>query len=215
MRRNIPDRIKIYHIIHISKLPAILAEKYLISDSEVQKRAPVGEIIGMKEIKRRRLEELVLSSRPGLHVGKCVPFYFCPRSIMLYMFYMGNHPDIDYRGGQEPILHLMADLQRTVKWAEQTGLRWAFTNSNAGSRYFDDFASLNDLNKLDWNAINSKNWKDYKEQKQAEFLLENRFPWHLIEGIGVYSLEWVAKVNAMLARVSHKPPVKIKRKWYY
>jgi hypothetical protein len=75
---------------------------------------------------------LTLSSREGLYVGECVPFYFCPRSVMLYMFHMRNHRDIEYRGGQEPILHLMADLRRAVEWAGQNGLRWAFTNSNAG-----------------------------------------------------------------------------------
>ena len=114
MSVNLPNPVKIYHIIHVSKLPAILAENYLISDSEVHKRAPVGETIGMKEIKRRRMEELRLISHPDLHVGECVPFYFCPRSVMLYMFHMQNHPEIEYRGGQEPILHLVADLRLAV-----------------------------------------------------------------------------------------------------
>ena len=215
MNGNVRERIKIYHIIHITKLPVILVENHLVSDAEVRKRSPVGEIIGMKEIKRRRLEELTLSSYSGLHVGECVPFYFCPRSVMLYMLHMQNHPDIEYRGGQEPILHLMADLRRTVAWAEQNGLRWAFTNSNAGSRYFDDFANLDALDKIDWNAIKADDWRDCKEQKQAEFLVEARFSWELVEGIGVYSVEWVDKVNEILADSEHKPPVKPKPDWYY
>ncbi|MDR1604458.1 MAG: DUF4433 domain-containing protein [Gracilibacteraceae bacterium] len=210
-----PKVVKLYHIIHISKLSAILAENHLISDAEVQRRVPVGETIGMKEIKRRRLEELTLSSHPGLHVGECVPFYFCPRSVMLYMFHMRNHPDIEYKGGQEPILHLMADFNRTVEWANQHGLRWAFTNSNAGSRYFDDFTDVNDLNKLDWDAILSTRWSGHQDKKQAEFLIENRFPWELVEGIGVCSFEWRDKVNQMLAGSSYKPPVKPKPEWYY
>ena len=187
----------------------------MISDTEVNKRAPVGEIIGMREIKRRRLEELTLFSRPGLHVGECVPFYFCPRSVMLYMFYMNNHPDIVYRGGQEPIIHLMADLRAAVKWAEQSGLRWAFTNSNAGSYYFDDYADLADLNKIDWESVNAKHWSGRQDKKQAEFLIENRFPWELIEGIGVYSFQWVDKVNEILERCKYRPPVKCKHGWYY
>jgi len=215
MSGKVPDQIKIYHIIHASKLPAILAEKYLISDAEVQKRAPVGETIGMKAIKKRRLEELTLSSHPELYVGECVPFYFCPRSVMLYMLYMRNHIDIEYRGGQEPLLHLVADLRRTVKWAEQNGLRWAFTNSNAGSRYFEDFASLDDLNQIDWDSIETNDWSNCKEQKQAEFLIEKKFPWELIEGIGVYSYEWVEVANENLSSAGFYTPVKIKREWYY
>jgi len=46
---------------------------------------------------------------PGTKVGQYVPFYFCPRSIMLYILHRGNHPDLDYREGQGPILHLQAD----------------------------------------------------------------------------------------------------------
>jgi hypothetical protein len=215
MSGNVPECVKIYHIIHISKLPAILTENHMISDAEVRRRAPVGETIGMAEIKRRRLEDLTLSSHPGLRVGECVPFYFCPRSVMLYMFYMRNHPDIEYRGGQEPILHLIADLRRTVEWAEQNRLRWAFTNSNAGSRYFNDFASLSDLDEIDWDAVNAIDWRNCKEQKQAEFLIEKRFPWELTEGIGVYSFEWVDKVREILTDSGHKPSVRVENEWYY
>jgi len=215
MSINIPNPIKIYKIIHISKLPAIIKENYLLSDTEVHKRMPVGEAIGMKEIMRRRMEELRLNSHSDLYVGECVPFYFCPRSVMLYMLYMRNHPDIEYRGGQEPILHLVADMRIAVEYAEQAGLRWAFTNSNAGSRYFDDFAKLSDLDKIDWNAVRAIDWKNCKEQKQAEFLVEQRFPWELIEGIGVFSLERVNEVNKILAISNYQPAVNLKREWYY
>jgi len=215
MSVNIPERIKIYHIIHISKLSAVLADNYLLSDSEIQKRVPVGVTIGMKEIKRRRLEELTLSSHPGLHVGECVPFYFCPRSVMLYMLNKHNHPDIEYKEGQEPILHLFADLRLTVQWANQEGLRWAFTNSNAGTRYFEDFADLKDLDKLHWTAIKSHDWSSYKDEKQAEFLIEKRLPWKLIDGIGVYSINMIDEVNEILASSNHHPVVKQKRDWYY
>jgi len=46
-------------------------------------------------------------------VGDCVPFYFCPRSVMLYLIYQGNHPDLQYHGGQDLVLHLEADLYRS------------------------------------------------------------------------------------------------------
>lgn len=74
----------------------------------------------MEEIKRRR-RTMPLDSRPGLHVGECVPFYFCPRSVMLYMLHKGNHPQLAYQGGQGPIVHLEADLRNVVAWAESAG----------------------------------------------------------------------------------------------
>lgn len=215
MSSKLHERKKIYHIVHISKLSVILEDSCLLSDAEVSKRTSVGVAIGMKNIKRRRLEELTLSMYPDLYVGECVPFYFCPRSVMLYMFHMQNHPDIEYKGGQEPILHLVADLERTVKWADSVGLRWVFTNSNAGSYYFEDYADLQDLNKLDWNAIHATHWSGYQDKKQAEFLIENRFAWELIEEIGVYSPAWADKANVILERSGHIPLVNIKREWYY
>jgi hypothetical protein len=112
----------------------------------------------MNAIKQRRLTELTLASHPGLFVGECVPFYFCPRSIMLYLIYQRNHPDLVYRGGQGPIIHLETDLKRTVEWADTQGLRWAFTLGNAGSRYFEDRRDLNQLNEIDWSSGSHGNW---------------------------------------------------------
>ncbi|MFN8587276.1 MAG: DarT ssDNA thymidine ADP-ribosyltransferase family protein [Candidatus Eisenbacteria bacterium] len=49
---------------------------------------------------KRRLEGLHLASYPDLFVGDCVPFYFCPRSVMLYLIYRGNHgADLSWRAG--------------------------------------------------------------------------------------------------------------------
>jgi hypothetical protein len=141
----VPEQIKIYHLVHISKLSAIINQQFLFSDAIIQKSPPVGITIGMSKIKKRRLEKLTLSTRPGLYVGECVPFYFCPRPVMLYMFHKGNHPDIEYHGGQEPVIHLVADLRKSVEWADSNKLRWAFTNSNAGSYYFNDFSDLTEL----------------------------------------------------------------------
>jgi hypothetical protein len=211
----VPNQIKLYHIIHISKLPAILAEKYLISDAEVRKRPHMGITIGMSEIKNRRLKELKFTSYPNLYVGECVPFYFCPRSIMLYLLHMRNHRDIEYREGQAPIIHLVADLQRAIEWAEQNNLRWVFTDSNAGSRYFNDYSNLSFLNKINWNAIEARDWQNCKEQKQAEFLIEQHFPWELVEEIGAYSPKRVEETNNILATTTHKPPVEVKNGWYY
>jgi len=54
------------------------------------------------------------TSYPDLYVGDYVPFYFCPRSIMLFIIHQANHPELDYRGGQVPIVHLQADLHTSV-----------------------------------------------------------------------------------------------------
>lgn len=210
-----PAHPKIYHIVHLDRLPSIIADGCLWCDAQVLGRASAGTTIGMSNIKQRRLTELTLASYPDLHVGDCVPFYFCPRSIMLYLIYQGNHPELDYRGGQEPILHLQADLYDCVAWAEQNRKRWAFTLSNAGARYFEDRCDLSQLHDINWQAIQARDWQSCKEGKQAEFLLEDNFPWHLVECIGVQTQKVYQQVVNALPTDSHRPPVNIKTDWYY
>lgn len=214
MANQVPNNPKIYHIVNVDRLPSI-AVGWLWCDAEVVRRPRPGTTIGMDAIKQRRLTELTLASHPGLFVGECVPFYFCPRSIMLYLIYQRNHPDLAYRGGQGPIIHLEADLNRTVERADAQGLRWVFTFGNAGSRYFEDRRDLNQLNEIDWNAVAARSWSDCKEGKQAEFLIERHFPWELVSRIGVLTNGTYAEVLKVLQGLMHKPVVPIKPEWYY
>jgi len=211
----IPAQPKIYHIVHVDRLASIVADDCLWCDAEVARTARRGTPIGMTDIKQRRLVELVLSSHPELHVGDCVPFYFCPRSVMLYLIHQANHSNLTYRGGQVPIVHLEADLQTVVAWAKQNDRRWAFTLSNAGSRFFEDRANLAQLGEIDWNAVEARNWRQCKEGKQAEFLLETSFPWPLVERIGVQSRAIYQQVANALPAHGHRPPVEIRPEWYY
>lgn len=210
-----PPQPKIYHIAHVDRLASIVADGCLWCDAEVIRRAPPGTTIGMDGIKSRRLQ-LPLSSHAGLHVGDCVPFYFCPRSVMLYLIYQGNHPELGYRGGQGSILHFEADLLTTVAWAQAQSKRWAFTLSNAGSFFFEDRSDLAYLHEIDWNAIAARDWRQCKEGKQAEFLLEHSFPWHLIERIGVHSPVIYGQVVNALPSQGYRPTVEVLRTdWYY
>lgn len=212
---TVPARPKLYHIAHVDRLPSIITDQCLWCDREVVRRAPLGTTIGMNSIKQRRLNELHLSSHAGLFVGDCVPFYFCPRSVMLYLMYQGNHPELTYRGGQGPIVHFEADLHTVVDWADAQRRRWAFTLSNAGARYFEDRSNLAQLGEIDWKAVNATDWRQCKDGKQAEFLLELSFPWRLVERIGVLSrATYGLAVNALPAR-GHRPPVEIRPEWYY
>jgi hypothetical protein len=212
---TVPMQPKLYHIVHVDRLPSIVADGYLWCDAEIVHRTSPGTTIGLNGIKQRRLKELTLSSHPDLYVGACVPFYFCPRSIMLYLIYQANHPELTYRGGQGPIIHLEADLLASVMWAEQNDRRWAFTLSNAGSRFFEDRCDLKWLHEIDWTAVQARNWQSCKEGKQAEFLLEYSFPWHLVERIGVHSRAIYQRAVNALPAGGHRPQVEIRPEWYY
>jgi hypothetical protein len=212
----VPAQPKIYHIVHVDRLASIIADKRLWGDAEIIQRQIGGTTIGMSEIKRRRLTELQLTSHPGLFVGQCAPFYFCPRSVMLYLIHRANHPNLNYRGGQCSIIHLEADLRAVVAWAQEKERRWAFTLSNAGSKYFEDRCDLDDLDDINWEAVTANWWQGaFEEGKQAEFLIERSFPWHLVERIGVHSQGIVTQVATAMQGAAHRPRIEIRREWYY
>lgn len=172
--------------------------------------------IGMSRIKQRRLS-LPVHCHGGDCVGDYVPFYLCPRSVMLYLLHQANHPELAYRGGQDDILHLEADLREAVAWAEQVGRRWAFTSSNAGATYARFHATLDDLDQINWRAVAATDWRapDTKEGKQAEFLVHDWFPVELIARIGVRSIPVQQQAFAALAVAKHRPPVVVMPGWYY
>lgn len=211
-----PADAKIYHIVHVDRLASIIAADCLWCDAAVSHKIMAGTMIGMGSIKQRRLI-LPVDCHPGCHVGDFVPFYFCPRSVMLYVIHCANHDELTYRGGQEPIVHLEADLLTVLAWADGIGRRWAFSLSNAGARYAQFRASPDDFHEINWYAIDARNWSqpDLKEGKQAEFLVHESFPWSLVSRIGVQSQRLYQKVHAILNTAAHRPQLEIRPDWYY
>ena len=212
---TIPVALKVYHILHVDRLRSVMSDGGLWCDAVIAGRTSTGTVIGMNKIKQRRLNELTLSSHPDLYVGSCVPFYFCPRSIMLYLIHKANHLELSYRGGQGPIVHLEFDLKEVAAWADNNNQRWAFTLSNAGSRFFEDRCNLTQLNEIDWEAVKAHSWQDCQEEKQAEFLVESRVPWQLVERVGVGKESTYQLAANALTDAPHKPRLEVMEKWYY
>ena len=71
------------------------------------------------------------------------------------------------------------------------------------------------MHEIDWNAVEARDWHQYKEGKQAEFLVEDSFPWPLVERIGVQSRASFQQVANALPVNGHRPPVEIRADWYY
>jgi hypothetical protein len=212
-----PANPKICHITHVNNLPGIVQADGLWSDA---KRIELGlgtNLIGMSRIKQRRLTVIDVGCHPGTKVGQYVPFFYCPRSIMLYILYRGNHDDIDYREGQRPIVHLVADLDASIQWATEHGVRWALSPTNAGALYASFFNQREDLNRIDWQAVANRDFRDpaVKEAKQAEFLMLDWFPWSLVEQIGVFDQNIEQIAGQHIAGSTHQPLVRVENGWYY
>ena len=150
----VPDHPKIYHITHIDNLESIFEAGCLRSDS-VMSKCPSVLGIGIKEIKQNRLT-LPVSCYPETSVGDYVPFYFCPRSVMLYVIYRGNHTELTYRGGQTPVIHLESSLSKVIRWAEGNNRKWVFSLSNAASPIAEFRNKWNQLDEINWYAVTKR-----------------------------------------------------------
>ncbi len=200
---------KIFHITHIENLPRILAAGALWSDARVRAANAATTNVGLQNLKDRRMRKPVQVGAKGV-VGDYVPFYFCPRSVMLYLLHRGH---ANYQGGQESIVHLVSDVGAAVSLERP----WAFTDRNATTDYATHFDDLADLDKIDWSVMPLRIWNDpvVKELRQAEFLVHDVFPWSAIHAIAVMSLAMRERVDALLAASSSRPPVTVRPDWYY
>ncbi len=200
----------IYHITPVDNLPGIIKKGGLYCDRDAKKIEFVS--IGHKHIKERRENKKVPKGAGGA-VSDYIPFYFAPRSPMLYVIHRGG---VDgYSGGQTPIVHLCSSTEAVVKAC----LDFVFTEGQAAMSYTDFFDDLNDLSKIDWPLMQSRYWNDSDDdpdrcrRRQAEFLVHTFFPWKLVSEIGVCNTATAQKVHEILN--GNKPPVTVRQGWYY
>ncbi|MBI5513281.1 MAG: DUF4433 domain-containing protein [Deltaproteobacteria bacterium] len=210
MTVQVPRNPWIYHITHVSNLTAILTVGGLWSDAQIRAGNASATNVGYAHIKARRMSRQVLCAARGV-VGDYVPFYFCPRSVMLYVLHRGHE---GYQGGQRDIVHLVSSVNAAIA----PGRPWFFTDRHADLGYAQQFASLDRLDQVSWDVMSERRWgndDDLKQRRQAEFLVHEFFPWSAVLGIGVHDEEVAVKVRAVVAQATPKSGVHTRRNWYY
>jgi hypothetical protein len=151
---------------------------------------------------------------PGGVLSDYVPFYFAPRSPLLYAIERRN---ADYKGGQQPIIHLVSSAEAVSGW--KPAIDWMFTEGHAGVAFSRFFDRLDDLDRVDWGVMRGRYWADTDDdpdrvrRRQAEFLVHKFFPWTLVSEIGVCNTAIAEKVQGILN--GNKPPVTVRQGWYY
>lgn len=165
------------HFTHIENLAAIVRDG-LLADTVVRASASSPAVeIGNNGIKEsRRLRRVPLP--PGGVVGDYAPFYFAPRSPMMYAIEAGNVPT--YSGGCDRIIYLVTTVERLVG----IGLNLVFTDRNAVLTVAEYAADLDRLDSLvDWPLMKATYWNntreapDRRERRMAECLVHRRVPW--------------------------------------
>ena len=202
-----PDQILIYHITDVDNLPGILTAGGLRSDVAMAQHNPA--VIGYDHIKQRRMTQIRVDSCGGRFVGEFVPFYFCPRSPMLFTVNQGNTGRVP--GCQRTIVHLVGTLAAGIGQNRP----WAISDGNAGAFHASFSSNLAALAELDWPAIHARQWQGRTHEKSAEFLVADFFDWRGFHAIGCYNLEMTQQVQSILATSAHRPIVNVEPKWYY
>lgn len=188
----------IVHFTHVRNLPGILAAGCLHADNQVDRRSALTVEAADLEIKSsRRMIRVGLA--PFGCVADYVPFYFAPRSPMLYKLAMGGVPT--YTEGQDPLIYLVS----TVGAITVAGLRWLFSDGNCAAtvtQMFDDPGLLDSV--VDWPLMAARMWSntaddpDRMRRRMAEFLVHERVPLNCIAGIAVRTQGMKNQVEGLL-----------------
>lgn len=201
----------VFHITHVANL-ASMAEHGLLCDSSVVDLGEPPRSIAYVGIKAIRAATEVLCG-PGGTLADYVPFYFAPRSPMLYTIHRGNVPGAE--GEQHNIVHMVFSADELFEAYE-----CVFTDGHAImglSNFYDDLAHLD---QIDWEVMKAQYWSqdgtgEMRRRRQAEFLVHGHVPWSMVRAIGVHDAKVAGRVAKALSGVSHCPEVRVKPEWYY
>lgn len=212
----IPDPTLILRLTHIDNLPILLQRGGLHAPNTAPSDGLHYKTIHNLEIQAHRRVQPVPCG-PGGAIHDYVPFYFGERSPMLYQLYTGRVAG--YNEGQEPLIYLVSTAQRV----QQQNIPFVFSDGHGIAVFTRWFATLAELDQVDWKAVKATYWNDTVEnmdrqrRKQAEFLIHRFCPWSVLGGIAVLNEVRKAQVEAILQNfpAEMRFPVKVRPGWYY
>lgn len=152
----------IYHFTHLDNLPQILADG-LLAHNELLRLGKRHTSIAYDEIQDRR-STLSVPCGPGGVVHDYIPFYFCMRSSMLLAVVNNKIAD------QMFIIYLYFPI--TIMEECPSVFTDAAANTSVTPSFYDD---PEDLERLNWQAIDSLKWRldpeETNRQRMAELLI--------------------------------------------
>lgn len=205
----------VVHFTHLRNLPGILAAGCLQADSRVHRQSALVVEAADLEIKNSR-RVIAVTLPPFGCVADYVPFYFAPRSPMLFKLARGGVPT--YTEGQDPLIYLVSSVGTVV----EAGLSVLFSDGNCAATVTQIFGDLGLLDSVvDWQVMRARMWNNTAEdpdrmrRRMAEFLVYERVPVTCLYGIVVRTQGMKEQVERMLAKHVHGLPVKVRPDWYF
>lgn len=205
---------EIYFIISIKNLTSVLKEGALLCQTTVETRGLERASIAHSNIKARRATTRVPVPPYGM-LADYVPFYFAPRSPMLFVINKGGVEG--YTEKQGSIVYLVSSTEAVV----EHGLKYAFTDGHGTMAITKFYQDVNDLDKIDWRIMKERIWRDSdedpdrKRRRQAEFLVFQCFPFEYVSRLAVYDTTMQLMVQALLQESPYRQDVQLQPAWYY
>lgn len=160
-----------YRITHINNIPNIM-QVGIVSDTSSNANPNYISIGDPTAIETRRKKLLSDGSR----IGDYIPFYFGPRTPMLYVIQKGYNGVKKQR--PEDIVYCVIELSDIIR----DNIDCVFTDGHALEKFSITYPKecLKQIDQLlSWDILYTKNWKDewdVRRRKQAELLLREDLP---------------------------------------
>ncbi|WP_182661937.1 type II toxin-antitoxin system toxin DNA ADP-ribosyl transferase DarT [Streptomyces calidiresistens] len=211
---NVGER-ELFHFTHVRNLCDILAEKQLVSDTVMQSRGGVLRECGDRAVKAERRTRRITVPPYGCPADY-VPFYFAPRSPMLYVISRGGVAT--YQDGQPPLVYLVT----SVSGVQESHRPYVFSDGNCASeitRHFTDLSMMPSV--VDWEIMAAPYWAntaddgDRMRRRMAELLVYGHLPVTALHEVATYDHDHAQQVRHLLGEAGAKLPVSVRPKWYY
>lgn len=208
------DKRLLYHMTHYHNLRSILENGGLSAYSHILKRNVSYTNMAHQNIQDRRARRII-EVPPGGNLHDYVPFYFATRSPMLSALIHGRVQGFD--GNEEDIIYL-ATRTDIIK---ESNLPFVFSDGHGIIDITEFYNNLADLDKVDWDIMKERYWKDTLEdpdrerRRQAEFLVFQFVDINYFLGIGVKNEKMKQVVMDILNEYGIDFPVLVRKNFYF
>jgi len=205
-----PSPVVLHHFTHLRNLEGIVANG-LRSDAACRAEGLTQVEIGAPGIRERRLR-LPVGAGPRGFVGDYVPFYYAPRSPMMFTLGKQNY---DFQQGFDDVVYLTSTLEDI----DAAGIGWVASDRNAAlsiASFTDEFSSIGDH--VRWDVMRLRYWNDVPggaDLRAAELLAHDHVPWELVRRVTARTRQAGDRVMVMLDGLAHQPQVDVRPEWYF
>ncbi len=203
-----------YRICHIHNLPHIL--EHGLCTKHHPNASPDFISIGNPSIISTRDSTLVKIDGYG-SIGEFIPFYFTPKSMMLFNIITGYQAPLVPKRNKEDIIVIRCRINDLSKAG-----KFFFTDGQANvTSITNHYSNLIDLDKIDWDIIQTSDFKkseadtDKQRRYQAEFLVQHNVPVNFIESINVYNSKAATFVQTELAKTDRLITMRIHTFYFF